>query len=151
MLTLGSLIWIGIGYISGEYALMAQNIVLTLINIFGVYRWLGAKPSSGQGPTNAAATAPAPPREAPPLKLPTEPAAPPIAVAVETAAPVAPPLETPPLVHSAKPAEPAVRVPGPLGKAKPSGTATVALTGKLPVPKVPVSAVPTGRVLKGDL
>jgi uncharacterized membrane protein len=40
VLTLGSLIWIGIGYISGEYALMAQNIVLTLINIFGVYRWL---------------------------------------------------------------------------------------------------------------
>jgi hypothetical protein len=34
VLTLGSLIWIGIGYISGEYAL------LTLINIFGVYRWL---------------------------------------------------------------------------------------------------------------
>jgi hypothetical protein len=36
----GSLIWIGIGYISEEYALMAQNIVLTLINVFGVYRWL---------------------------------------------------------------------------------------------------------------
>ena len=40
VLTLGSLIWIAIGYVSGEYALMAQNIVLTLINLFGIYRWL---------------------------------------------------------------------------------------------------------------
>jgi hypothetical protein len=40
VLTLGSLIWIGIGYLSGEYALMAQNIVLSLINVFGIYRWL---------------------------------------------------------------------------------------------------------------
>jgi hypothetical protein len=40
VLTLGSLIWIGIGLLSGEYALMAQNIVLTLINLFGIYRWL---------------------------------------------------------------------------------------------------------------
>jgi hypothetical protein len=23
-----------------EYALMAQNIVITLINVFGIYRWL---------------------------------------------------------------------------------------------------------------
>jgi hypothetical protein len=40
VLTLGSLIWIGIGYLTEEYALMAQNVVLTLINIFGIYRWL---------------------------------------------------------------------------------------------------------------
>ena len=40
VLTLGSLIWIGIALLSGEYALMAQNIVLTLINLFGIYRWL---------------------------------------------------------------------------------------------------------------
>jgi hypothetical protein len=40
VLTMGSLIWIGIGYLTREYALMAQNIVLTLINVFGVYRWL---------------------------------------------------------------------------------------------------------------
>jgi len=33
VLTLGSLIWIAIAYISREYALMAQNIVLTLIKI----------------------------------------------------------------------------------------------------------------------
>jgi hypothetical protein len=40
VLTAGSLIWIGIAYLTGEYALMAQNIVLTLINVFGIYRWL---------------------------------------------------------------------------------------------------------------
>jgi hypothetical protein len=36
----GFLIWIAIAYISREYALMAQNIVLTLTNVFGIYRWL---------------------------------------------------------------------------------------------------------------
>jgi hypothetical protein len=40
VLTIGSLIWVGIGYLTREYALMAQNIVLTVINIFGIYRWL---------------------------------------------------------------------------------------------------------------
>jgi hypothetical protein len=35
-----SLIWVGIGYLSGEYALTAQNVVITLINLFGIYRWL---------------------------------------------------------------------------------------------------------------
>lgn len=39
VLTVGSLIWIGISYLSSEYALMAQNMVLTLINLFGIYRW----------------------------------------------------------------------------------------------------------------
>ena len=29
-----------IGYFAEEYALMAQNIVITLINVFGIYRWL---------------------------------------------------------------------------------------------------------------
>jgi hypothetical protein len=40
VLTLGSLIWVGIGYLTREYALMVQNIVLTVINVFGIYRWL---------------------------------------------------------------------------------------------------------------
>jgi hypothetical protein len=40
VLAVGSLIWVGVGYLNGEYALMAQNIVLTLINLFGIYRWL---------------------------------------------------------------------------------------------------------------
>jgi len=40
VLAVASLIWTGIGYLNNEYALMSQNIVLTLINLFGVYRWL---------------------------------------------------------------------------------------------------------------
>jgi hypothetical protein len=30
----------GSGYLTSEYALMAQNIAITLINLFGIYRWL---------------------------------------------------------------------------------------------------------------
>ena len=40
VLTLGSVIWVGVGYLTKEYALMAQNAVITVINIFGIYRWL---------------------------------------------------------------------------------------------------------------
>jgi len=40
VLTGASLIWIGVGYLAGEYALMAQNAVVTIINVFGIYRWL---------------------------------------------------------------------------------------------------------------
>jgi phosphoglycerol transferase MdoB-like AlkP superfamily enzyme len=35
-----SLIWIAVGYLASEYALMVQNCFVTLINFFGVYRWL---------------------------------------------------------------------------------------------------------------
>ncbi|WP_036054921.1 hypothetical protein [Bradyrhizobium sp. URHD0069] len=35
-----SIIWIVIGYLTAEYALMVQNVVVTLINLFGIYRWL---------------------------------------------------------------------------------------------------------------
>ncbi|MDF0496693.1 hypothetical protein [Bradyrhizobium yuanmingense] len=35
-----SVIWIVVGYLTAEYALMVQNVVVTLINVFGVYRWL---------------------------------------------------------------------------------------------------------------
>lgn len=40
VLTLASMAWVLIGYFAEEYALMVQNAVLTLINLFGVYRWL---------------------------------------------------------------------------------------------------------------
>ena len=35
-----SMIWIVVGYLTAEYALMVQNAVVTLINLFGIYRWL---------------------------------------------------------------------------------------------------------------
>ena len=40
VLTGASIIWIAIGYLTAEYALMVQNVVVTLINLFGIYRWL---------------------------------------------------------------------------------------------------------------
>ena len=39
-LTLGSLIWIVAGYLASDYALVAQNVAITLINCLGIYRWL---------------------------------------------------------------------------------------------------------------
>ena len=40
VLTAASMVWIVIGYLTAEYALMVQNVVVTLINVFGIYRWL---------------------------------------------------------------------------------------------------------------
>lgn len=40
VLTAASVIWIVIGYLAAEYALMVQNAVVSLINVFGIYRWL---------------------------------------------------------------------------------------------------------------
>ena len=40
-LTLGSLAWLGIGLIAGPASLVWQNVVLTLLNGFGIWRWLG--------------------------------------------------------------------------------------------------------------
>jgi hypothetical protein len=39
-LTIGSLFWIATGYLASDYALIAQNVAITLINMFGIYRWL---------------------------------------------------------------------------------------------------------------
>ncbi|NOJ41318.1 hypothetical protein [Bradyrhizobium australiense] len=40
VLAAASIIWIVVGYLTAEYALMVQNVVVTLINLFGIYRWL---------------------------------------------------------------------------------------------------------------
>ena len=37
----GSLSWLGVGVLTGQPALSWTNIVLTLLNVFGVWRWLG--------------------------------------------------------------------------------------------------------------
>jgi hypothetical protein len=39
-LTVGSLTWIVAGYLADDHALIAQNVVITLINCLGIYRWL---------------------------------------------------------------------------------------------------------------
>ena len=38
--TASSLSWIAIGLLQGEPPLTIQNIVLTIINVIGIYRWL---------------------------------------------------------------------------------------------------------------
>jgi hypothetical protein len=40
VLTATALIWIVVGYLAGEYALMTQYIAAAGINVFGIYRWL---------------------------------------------------------------------------------------------------------------
>lgn len=40
VLTFASIIWVVVGYLTDQYALLVQNAVITLINVFGIYRWL---------------------------------------------------------------------------------------------------------------
>jgi len=47
--TVGSLAWIGFGHLSGQPSLVWTNIVLTLLNLFGVWRWLGRKARIEEG------------------------------------------------------------------------------------------------------
>jgi len=54
--TLGSLCWIGVGLTAGQPALVWTNIVLTFLNLFGVWRWLGRQAKVEEG-TEAAADA----------------------------------------------------------------------------------------------
>ena len=39
--TLGSLCWIGMGLTTGQTSLIVANAALTLINLIGIWRWLG--------------------------------------------------------------------------------------------------------------
>jgi hypothetical protein len=39
-LTVGSLVWIAVAVLSYDHALLAQNLAITAINGFGIYRWL---------------------------------------------------------------------------------------------------------------
>ncbi|MHA6288170.1 hypothetical protein [Maricaulis sp. CAU 1757] len=43
--TISSLSWIAVGYLEDEPPLLIQNVVLTGVNVFGVYRWLIRQPS----------------------------------------------------------------------------------------------------------
>lgn len=47
--TVGSLLWIATGALSGQPALLWTNIVLTGLNIFGVWRWLGRQARVEEG------------------------------------------------------------------------------------------------------
>ncbi|MEO7814075.1 MAG: PRC-barrel domain-containing protein [Sphingomicrobium sp.] len=52
--TVGSLAWIGLGVASGNQALLWQNVVLTALNLFGIWRWLGRQAKFEDGGQHAA-------------------------------------------------------------------------------------------------
>lgn len=45
--TFSSVAWIVFAVLSSETPLAIQNVVLTVINIIGVYRWLVVRPADG--------------------------------------------------------------------------------------------------------
>ena len=49
----GSLSWLATGVMSGQPALTWTNIVLTLLNLFGMWRWLGRQASVEEGARSA--------------------------------------------------------------------------------------------------
>ena len=44
--TVSSVSWVLVGALDNEPPLLIQNIVLTGVNLFGIYRWLIRKPGS---------------------------------------------------------------------------------------------------------
>ncbi|HET7709191.1 MAG TPA: PRC-barrel domain containing protein [Sphingomicrobium sp.] len=54
--TIGSLCWLAIGLTTGQAALLWTNVVLTGLNLFGVWRWLGRQARVEEG-TEAASKA----------------------------------------------------------------------------------------------
>jgi hypothetical protein len=52
--TIGSLSWLATGMMTGQPALVWTNVVLTVLNIFGVWRWLGRQARVEEGGRSAA-------------------------------------------------------------------------------------------------
>jgi hypothetical protein len=52
--TIGSIAWIAVGLTSGQQALVWTNIVLTGLNLFGIWRWLGRQAKMEEGASAAA-------------------------------------------------------------------------------------------------
>lgn len=49
MFTFGALCWIAVGYLDHQPALMWTNLVLTGLDIFGIWRWLGRQTKVEEG------------------------------------------------------------------------------------------------------
>jgi nicotinamide riboside transporter PnuC len=62
--TAGALCWIAVGALTHQPALMWTNVVLTALDIFGVWRWLGRQSRVEEGARNAAHASEATPGEA---------------------------------------------------------------------------------------
>jgi hypothetical protein len=52
--TVGSIAWFTLGLLTSQPALVWTNAVMTLLNLFGVYRWLGRQAKLEQGASKAA-------------------------------------------------------------------------------------------------
>lgn len=50
---IGALSWLAVGLLSGQAALVWTNIVLTFLNLFGVWRWLGRQTKVEEGARSA--------------------------------------------------------------------------------------------------
>lgn len=61
--TIGSLAWFTTGLLTGQPALVWTNAVMTLLNMFGVYRWLGRQAKLEEGASKAAEASAAAPGE----------------------------------------------------------------------------------------
>jgi hypothetical protein len=62
--TLGALCWIGVGVLTGEPALLWTNVVLTVLDLFGVWRWLGRQARVEEGGRSASEASERTPGEA---------------------------------------------------------------------------------------
>jgi hypothetical protein len=62
--TVGSIAWFGFGLMSGQPALVWTNAVLTFLNLFGIWRWLGRQATIEDGSAAAAKASRATPGEA---------------------------------------------------------------------------------------
>ena len=61
--TLGSLCWLAIGLTTQQPALLWTNVVLTVLNLFGIWRWLGRQARVDKGTEAAAEASEASPEE----------------------------------------------------------------------------------------
>lgn len=61
--TVGSLAWLTLGVIGDNSALLWMNAVLTLLNLFGIWRWLGRQAKFEDGGQHAAAASESKPGE----------------------------------------------------------------------------------------
>ena len=52
--TVGSLAWLTLGLATGQSNLVWQNVILTLLNLFGIWRWLGRQAKLEEGGAKAA-------------------------------------------------------------------------------------------------
>ena len=47
--TIGALCWIAVGVLTNQAALLWANVVLTLLDLFGIWRWLGRQAKVEEG------------------------------------------------------------------------------------------------------